>query len=240
MEANTAAIIRLAWSRQLGLPDGALEAPEKLIKVVRDDLLMYLRLFDAAVLIGPAYALAAAPDQDHQRLADGRTLLTLLSGEQARTARLVGSARLAYADDYCDEIDTEDALISDDDSAAAQVERDCPPDDVLEARLDGSGRQYVLHGSGEQPVAVAAVADWQQVIGRMSVLVGRRHRRQGNGRLVAAAAMSDLLDAGLIPEWRARADHRASIGLADQLGFEAVGSQTTVLFDPTADTSGAG
>jgi hypothetical protein len=238
MESNTAAIIRLAWSRRLGLADDALEAPEELIKVERDDRLSYLRLFRAAVLTGPANALDAAPDDDRERLADGRALLTLLSAEQTRTARLAGAAGLAYTDGYCRDVDTDGAVISDDRAAAAEVERTCPPDDIVEARLHEMPHQYVLYDFRESPVAVAAARDWQQVIARLSVLVGLPYRRQGHGRLVAAAAVNDLLDAGLIPEWRARLDHPASNGLAGQLGFEPVGSQTTVVFDPPAGGSG--
>ncbi|HEY9292668.1 MAG TPA: GNAT family N-acetyltransferase [Microlunatus sp.] len=236
MEANTEAIIRLAWARQLSLADDALEDPERLIMVERDDLLSFIRVCGAAVLAGPAELLERVDHDhravdDHGRLCDPHLLYGLLSDDQRRTARLLGSAELSYTDQYCDEPGLDGAAINDDPEAAEVVQRCCPPDDVTETRLNDPTQRYVLYDDSDQPVALAMAQDWMQVIAPLSVLVALPFRGRGFGRLVASAAVNDLLDAGQIPGWRTRSENRASMAVARRLGFDPAGSQTTVLLN---------
>ena len=50
--------------------------------------------------------------------------------------------------------------------------------------------------------------------------------------MAAAIATNDALDVGLVPQWRARTENRASRAIAARLGYVEVGSQTTVLLTP--------
>ncbi|QDP95505.1 GNAT family N-acetyltransferase [Microlunatus elymi] len=254
MEANSEAIIRLAWARQLSLADDALEDSGHLIMVERDDVLSFIRVCGAEVLAGPAGLLQRidddhrppnAFDQGHEqqgahqldRLTDPHLLFGLLSDEQRRTARLLGCAELFYTDQYCDHPRLDGAAINSDPEAAAAVQRCCPPDDVTETELDHPSQRYVLYDDSDEPVALAMAQDWMQVIAPLSVLVGLPFRGRGWGRLVAAAAVNDLLDAGQIPGWRTRSQNRASMAVAHRLGFERKGSQTTVLLNFMNDNS---
>jgi hypothetical protein len=232
LEDNTEAIIRLAWARLLSLEDTALEQGGEVIRAELDDVLMYVRLFDAAVLAGPAELTASILDRtdptDLDRLTNGRELMTRLDADRQRSARLAGSVELAYTDSYADEPDLDDWLITDDRAATVQVERLSPPDDIVETRLDDLPHHYVLCDRSEQPIAVAGAGDWQQVISTLTVLVGLPYRRQGHGRRIAAAAGNDLIDSGLIPEFRTSPDHPAARALARRLGYRPVGSATRV------------
>mgnify|MGYP006199182849 FL=1 len=53
----------------------------------------------------------------------------------------------------------------------------------------------------------------------------------GLGAYAAAIAMEEAFTEGLVPQWRAALGNTASQHLADTLGFELAGSQTTVLFN---------
>jgi hypothetical protein len=232
MEANTAAIIRLAWCRRLGLADTALEGGPGLLTYQRDDAVVAVRLWSCTVLQGPSEVLRAA-EQHPGRALGGRDLLDLVPAGRQRSARLSRSVVLAYADGYADAPGLDAALISDDPDALAAVERSCPPDDVVATSLAGTGQRYVLHDADETPVAAAGASEWQHLIGSLSVLVGMPYRHRGYGRLLGAAATNDLVDAGLVAEWQSPRDHPVSGLLARQLGYQPVGSVTTIDLEPS-------
>ena len=70
MEGNTEAIVRLAWARVLGLPDDALIEPAVgLVTRAVDELIMFVRLWQHEVLVGPTGVL------DHVRASGGPSWL---------------------------------------------------------------------------------------------------------------------------------------------------------------------
>lgn len=81
------------------------------------------------------------------------------------------------------------------------------------------------------PLAGAGYVVWADQLAHMGVLTSPRARGRGYGVLAAAVGTNAALDAGLIPQWRARWDNEASKRMAQVLGYELVGSQTTVYID---------
>jgi RimJ/RimL family protein N-acetyltransferase len=79
--------------------------------------------------------------------------------------------------------------------------------------------------------------EWEGILAQLGVLVPPALRRGGLGTLAGAMATNDALDSGLVPQWRCRPENAASLGLARRLGYEAVGTQTTVLLSPAHDAS---
>ena len=70
MEGNTEAIVRLAWARVLGLPDDDLTEPAVgLITRASDELIMFVRLWQHEVLVGPTGVLG------HVRASGGAELV---------------------------------------------------------------------------------------------------------------------------------------------------------------------
>ena len=66
MEGNAEAIVGLAWARVLGLPDDALIEPAGgLITHASDEMIMFVRLWQHEVLVGPTGVL------DHVRASGG-------------------------------------------------------------------------------------------------------------------------------------------------------------------------
>src|SRR5918997_5191687 len=92
------AIVRLAWARVLGLPDAALSEPAGgLITRPSDEVIMFVRLWQHEVLVGPSVFLDQVGGKDGDELVDGSRLLAL-SGRWG--GRLLGQATLAFRDDY--------------------------------------------------------------------------------------------------------------------------------------------
>lgn len=236
MDPNTRAIIQLGWARLLGLADDAFDrARGRRIHHSpvhpgggEADVVMFVQLFDARVLVGPSWVHDAARRLDDAQLRSARTLLQLSA--HVPSARILGEATLAYLDGAIDHPDAETAQVADDVDLAVTLERACPADDTAEASISDVAERFVLMVD-DQPVAGAGYEEWAGLIAHLAVLTAPEHRRQGFGGLIAALAANDAFAAGLVPQWRARTDNRASRRLAETLGFAEVGTQTTVTLD---------
>lgn len=231
IEPGTEAIILLGWARLLGLDDNAFEqARGRRIHHARDDadVVMFVRLFEASVLVGPPWVHDAARRLDDEQLASARTLLQLSA--HVPSARILGEATLSYLDAAIDHPDAETAQVADDIDLAVALERACPADDTAEASVSEAAERFVLMVD-DQPVAGAGYDEWSGLLAHISVLTSPEHRRSGYGGLIAALAANDAFAAGLVPQWRARVDNRASRRLAERLGFAEIGTQTTVTLD---------
>jgi len=234
VEPNTAAIVRLGWSRLLGLPDDTLDPDRNPVRVVRAGSVrevMVLRLWDTHVLVGPDWFQERAGTLDPTSLLDQSALLRCCEGH---AARVVGQAVLAYTDRYVKPRQPgltrlEDVAVDDRPTAAAALERACPPDDVAEVGLAGLSRVFVTLDDREQPTSGAGYDEWQGLLGHLGVLTPPEQRRAGHGTVAAALALNDALDVGLVAQWRSRTDNVASRRLARRLGLTEVGAQTTVL-----------
>lgn len=233
MEANTQAIVRLAWSRLLGLPDDTLDPaanPVRTVRSVDDGQAMVVRLWDTWVVLGPAWFHERTADVDPAALVDAPTLLRSCDGHRAR---LVGHAVLGFTDRYAEpavpsRVALADVPVDDAPAAAATLERSCPPDDVAEVGLAEMSRVFVTHDDRDQPTAGAGYDEWQGLLGHLGVLTPPELRRTGWGTVAAAVALNDALDVGLVAQWRARTENAASRRLARRLGFVEAGEQSTV------------
>ncbi|SDT27631.1 hypothetical protein SAMN04488543_3533 [Friedmanniella luteola] len=233
MEPNTQAIVRLAWSRLLGLPDDTLDPaanPVRTVRSVSEGQAMVVRLWDTWVVLGPAWFLERTADVDPAVLVDPTTLLRSCDGQPAR---LIGHAVLGFTDRYAEpsapgRVALEDVPVDDAPAAAATLERACPPDDVAEVGLAELARVFVTLDDRDQPTSGAGYDEWQGLLAHLGVLTPPELRRTGWGTVAAALALNDALDVGLVPQWRARTDNAASRRLARRLGFAEAGEQSTV------------
>ncbi|SER13916.1 GNAT family N-acetyltransferase [Microlunatus flavus] len=236
MEDGTRAIVELAWARELGLLDDAFtfaEPGERLTRT-RTELAMFVSLWEHRVLVGPGWLLERAADVDDLTLGSGPGLLRLAGEgpEGPGSARLLGEAVLAFTDAYADHPGLDAAVVADEEGLLADLQRECPPDDVTEVGLAGMEQRFVLLDDREAPVAGAGYAERQGILAHLGVLTPPALRHEGHGTLVGALALNDALDAGLVAEWRCRETNLASLALGRRLGFEPVGRQTTVLLAP--------
>lgn len=231
METNTESIIRLAWARTLGLSDDALLEPagERLTRV-DESMIMFVSLWEHRVLIAPTWLLDISPTLTNRDLATGSSLLTLAA---AHGGRLLGEAVLSFTDAYVSHQGLDDAVVSKEADVVADLERSCPPDDVIEAGpLSIMTEHFVTLDEQDQVVAGSGYTESQGILASLGVLTPPERRAQGHGTLAAAIATNDALDTGLVPQWRARRGNRASTAMARRLGYREIGSQTTVLLGP--------
>jgi hypothetical protein len=227
VETNTESIIRLAWARTLGLDDDALLGPaDGRLTRVDESLIMFVALWEHRILIAPSAVLSVAQERSNAELADGSTLLSLTPG---RRGRLLGEAVLSFTDAYASPPRIESVVVADDAPTVAALERSCPPDDVAEAGLSLMSKHFVTLDDQDVPTAAAGYAESQGILAAVGILVPPALRRSGHGTLASAIATNDALDAGLVPQWRARRGHRGSLALARRLGYREIGAQTTVL-----------
>ena len=240
MEPGTRAIVELAWARRLGLPDDALE-PGTSWRLTRadDTTAMFVRLWEHRVLVGPDWLLDRAEGVDDDVLASGAGLLglTVRTPGAAAAGRLLGQAVLAFSDRYVEHDALETVVVADDPQAVHDLERQCPPDDVTEVGLGTMTDRFVLLDDREATTAGSGYDEREGILAHLGVLVPPAIRRSGLGTLAAAMAMNDALDSGLVPQWRARVENTASRGLGQRLGFELVGTQTTVVLTPGAGSA---
>lgn len=80
-------------------------------------------------------------------------------------------------------------------------------------------------GAGEV-VAAAGYVIWPRSVAHVCVLVAPHRRGRRLARTVASAAVSHALDAGLLPQWRARPYPSRRVAAA--LGFRELGTQLSV------------
>ena len=232
METGTRAIVELAWARHLGLPDDALQGDPSPRRTRTDDsVATFVRLGEHRVLVGPGWLLERAEEVDDRVLASGPGLLGLSARtpDGAAPGRLLGETVLAFADGYVEHDALETVVVADDPQAVHDLERQCPPDDVTEVGLASRAERFVLLDDREAATAGSGYDEWEHILAHLGVLVPPALRREGLGTLAGALATNDALDSGLVPLWRYRAEHRASEALARRLGFERLGTQTTVL-----------
>jgi RimJ/RimL family protein N-acetyltransferase len=78
----------------------------------------------------------------------------------------------------------------------------------------------------DEVVAAAGYRTWPGRTAHMSVLTAPEARGRGLARLTGSAAVAHALEAGLLPQWRARAPHSKRVAAA--LGFRELGAQLSV------------
>ncbi|WP_104180837.1 GNAT family N-acetyltransferase [Arthrobacter sp. B0490] len=237
LDPGTVSIIQLAWSRLLGLDDGALGSGSGRLYSTDDDapLLTFVTLFGREVLKGPAWAVEAGRSLSGPELRSASTLLTLTRDHGGRA---LGEAQLYFCD-ALPRFDEPPAVVSSEAALVRELERRCPPDDVAEADLGGVEHPFVLvdgrnEGGDAQPdpLAGAGYDIWEGILAHVAAITPPGERRKGYAGRVAAVAVEEAMAAGLVPQWRARTDNTASQRTARRAGFVFAGTQTSVALDP--------
>jgi hypothetical protein len=237
LDPGTVAIIRLAWSRLMGLDDGALavDGADRLYSVDEDArVLTFVTLFGREILRGPAWAIDAGRILSGAEL---RSHSTLLSLSRDHGGRGLGEAQLYFCD-ALPRFDGPPATVSGERELVLELERRCPPDDVAEAGLSESEHPFVLVEDEDGPdarkpvpLAGAGYDIWEGILAHIAVITPPEERRKGYAQRIAAVAVEEAMAAGLVPQWRARTDNTGSQRTARRAGFAFAGTQTSVILD---------
>jgi hypothetical protein len=172
-----------------------------------------------------------APDRLHGRVGESvidlRSLFPLLGDH---VERVVGEARLAYADDASLRLVATDGVVDVDDGDArlAALEAASDPLEWSEASVDEPCAQRLGVVECGALVALSTVQLWAGALGHISVFTAAPARARGLGARAGSAAVERALGLGVVPQWRSRVGNLASERAADGLGFVPLGRQFTV------------
>jgi GNAT superfamily N-acetyltransferase len=103
----------------------------------------------------------------------------------------------------------------------------CGPQDAHESGILTVGSSLAVWLVAGRVVAASGYQVWHGQLGHLSVLVDPAFRGRGLGTAVAARAVGQVVDAGLVPQWRARSTLLGSRQIARTLGFVELGRQAT-------------
>ena len=103
----------------------------------------------------------------------------------------------------------------------------CGRQDTQESGILAVDSSVAVWLVADRVVAASGYQVWHGELGHLSVLVDPAFRGRGLGTAVAARAVGQVLEAGLVPQWRARSTLLASRQIARTLGFVELGRQAT-------------
>jgi GNAT superfamily N-acetyltransferase len=103
----------------------------------------------------------------------------------------------------------------------------CGPQDAQESGILAVDSSLAVWPVAGRVVAASGYQVWHGQLGHLSVLVDPAFRGRGLGTAVAGRAVGQVVDAGLVPQWRARTTLVASRQIARTLGFVELGRQAT-------------
>ncbi|WP_182359905.1 hypothetical protein [Tomitella gaofuii] len=253
MDAHTAAVIGLAWSRGLSLHDDAAfsHAGERVL--VRDDALPgleFVELFGASALRGPGRLVDAAAQLPSSAFLDGTAVSAVAADRPGAGTRTASRERLAFRDHYAPAAPPGAAVpvVSRSPLDAARVLDAAPADDSRDVvRILGAssapGAEHDPAGAAAPDpappctlvlddgsrVALAGYAAVHHLLADLRVVTAATFRRRGHARTIADIAVGEALDSGLICQARIRVESLAAAALADSLGFTDAGSRVVIV-----------
>lgn len=242
-QAPTGARARALWSELAGVPV-EFTSPASVVIAPGSRLCPpgwagIVRIGDTTVVTAPdargAVALSAAVRKPAcTDPADPVRLGEALNGTGAPVLDVLGPATLSYLD--------RDAFVPAlPKEAGVTVERAAPGDGAPAALVAGVERgeadeagldeitspAFLLRDDPRgDVVAAAGYATWPRSVAHLCVLVAPHARGRRLARIVASAAVAHALDAGLLPQWRARPYPSRRVAAA--LGFRELGAQLSV------------
>jgi GNAT superfamily N-acetyltransferase len=142
---------------------------------------------------------------------------------------VVGPATLAFLDPTAVGIEDDPrvTLVAAGQPSVRRLAGACGPDDTEESGILAVESPVAVWQVAGRVVAASGYQVWHGHLGHLSVLVDPAFRGRGLGKAVAARAAALVVQAGLVPQWRARSTLVASRQIARSLGFVELGRQAT-------------
>ncbi|MCC3281230.1 MULTISPECIES: GNAT family N-acetyltransferase [Arthrobacter] len=233
LDPGTVAIIQLAWSRRLGLDDDALAAADRHERIydVHDEAqeVSFVKLFGREVFSGPGWAAKQVRSISGAELSSDAALLRL-SHHHGGCA--MATEYLYYADSFPPVPPAEELAVAQEPHIAEALERLCPPDDVIEAKLSHRDSLFVLvddsDGNSPVPVAGAGYSIRDGILADVAALTAPGLRMRGLGSYVTSIAVEDAMAAGLIPQSRIPSNNVGATRTAAGAGFVPAGMRSSV------------
>lgn len=170
-----------------------------------------------------------APDDVRARVeaADPRTAGQLVEALGAPTVARSGAAHLAYADrmTFRPRPSGRVVVVGADDPRFSRLRADADPEEWGESFGQDERAHCVGIVHDDALVSIAGYRLWDDALAHVAVFTAAAQRARGLSTEVASAAIAHALEAGLVPQWRARVGNTASIRVAEKLGLVTLGTQ---------------
>ncbi|MEU8328608.1 GNAT family N-acetyltransferase [Micromonospora sp. NPDC048839] len=190
--------------------------------------------------------IATAPDEDAaeivRRALSDLPVIALIDavavGGRLPVAEVLGPATLAYCEiaGFRPIASRAVEVVRADGSDVEGLLTRVPAEDAAESGLVEITSPAFVVRAGLDVVAAAGYRMWPGSTAHVSVLTVPAVRGRGLARVAATAAVTHALEAGLMPQWRARP--QASRRVARALGFRELGSQLSVRLLPAGAAEG--
>ncbi|MGY5129956.1 GNAT family N-acetyltransferase [Streptomyces nigrescens] len=201
----------------------------------------FVRIGDAAIVTAPNVRAAGMVDDairemSHEELVDVGRLRAVLP-----VLDVLGPASLFYLDrdgflPAHEGAGVERLPIDDGDGGLAALLALSGEEEAGESGLEEISSPAFMLRRGDEVVAAAGYRSWPRSVAHLSVLVAPHCRGRRLARAVASAAVAHALDAGLLPQWRARRYPSQRVAVA--LGFQELGTQLSVRLGDTSPRPG--
>ncbi len=239
MDRETAARIRQGWRVELQAP-AAFRRPGRHVHLrpeedpARAGRVGVVTLGDSTCVSLPPAAPARLRDLERRDMDADLTDPAVVARVIGPVEAFIGPATLAFLDPTAFRA-TDDPQVASVPVAHQSVRHlaaACGPQDTEESGLLGVESPVAVCQAAGRVVAASGYQVWHGRLAHLSVLVDPAHRGRGLGAAVAAGAVNHALDAGLVPQWRARCTLLASRRIARSLGFVELGRQATYKLAP--------
>jgi GNAT superfamily N-acetyltransferase len=234
MDQQIAERIRQGWRAELAAP-GAFRGPGRHVQLRPEHDPAPAR-WVGVVALGDSSCVSLPPRasawlQDLQRrdldadLTDPAAVARMIGPVEA----FLGPAILAFLDPTAVEVgeDPRGTSVPAGHESVQHLAATCGPQDAQESGILAVDSPLAVCLVAGRVVAASGYQVWHGQLGHLSVLVDPAFRGRGLGKAVAARAVGQVVDAGLVPQWRARSTLVASRQIARTLGFVELGRQAT-------------
>jgi GNAT superfamily N-acetyltransferase len=239
MDQQTAERIRQGWRAELSAP-AAFRGPGRHVHLQpaqasgKAGWVGVVTLGDSTCVSLPPNAPAWLHDLQQRDLDADLTDPATAARVLGPVEEVVGPATLAFLDPTT--VDIEDdprvTLAPAGHQSLRHLVAACGPDDTEESGILAVESSVAVWQVAGRVVAASGYQVWHGHLGHLSVLVDPAFRGRGLGKAVAARAVGQVVQAGLVPQWRARSTLVASRQIARNLGFVELGRQVTYRLAP--------
>jgi GNAT superfamily N-acetyltransferase len=239
MDQQVAERIRQGWRAELGAP-AAFRGPGRRVHrqpatdPARVGWVWVVALGDSTCVSLPPSALARVHDLDQRDLDADLTDPATAARVIGPVEEIVGPATLAFLDPTAVGIryDPRVSLVPAGHQSVRHLAAACGPEDAEESGILAVESPVAVWQVAGRVVAASGYQAWHGHLGHLSVVVAPTFRGRGLGKAVAARAVDQVVQAGLVPQWRARSSLVASRQTARSLGFVELGRQATYRLAP--------
>jgi GNAT superfamily N-acetyltransferase len=226
MDLKIAERVRQGWRAELGAP-AAFRRPGRHVHVrseqdpARAGWVGVVTLWDSTCVSLPPSAPGWLHDLRRCDLDADLTEPAVVATVIGPVEGFLGPATLAFLDPAAMHArdDPQVASVPAGHQSVRQLAAACGPQDTQESGLVAVDSPVAVWWAAGQVVAASGYQVWHDQLAHLSVLVHPAHRGRGFGTAVAARAVGHAVDAGLVPQWRARWTLLASRQIARSLGL---------------------